>query len=185
MTNWQYFPSKRGLAQTKYEIWRETAKGLISPRARLRLDWLIHYHTKSGRNATKTCRYFGIARKTFYIWLKRFDDTNLRSLEDGDHTPVTTRTPDYTNLEELRVIELRHNYPTAGRDKLVVLYRDDYTDEIKPWSMRRIIHDRKLYAIRAIRTKREKAQANVVRKKRLTELSLKPKTGFLIECDTV
>ena len=185
MKNWQYFPTKKLPIQTKYEIWRCTAKDLISPRARQRLEWLILYQTKFNRNAAKTCRYFGIARKTFHIWLKRFDEANLRSLEDGSHTPLTTRSPDYTHLEEIRAIELRRNYPTAGRDKLVVLYHDDYADEIKPWSMRRIIHDRKLYAKRAVKTKREKAQGKVVCKKRITELALRPQTGFLLECDSI
>jgi len=185
MKNWQYFPVKRRQIQTKYEIWRQTAKGLISPKARQRLEWLVLYQTKFNRNAALTCRYFGIARKTFYAWFKRFDETNLRSLEDESHTPLTKRLPDYTHLEELRVIELRKNYPTAGRDKLVVLYADDYPDTIKPWSMRRIIHDRHLYAKRAVKTNREKAQKKVVQKKRLTELALKPKTGFLVECDTI
>lgn len=185
MKNWQYFPAKRQPAQTKWEIWRQTAKGLISSKARLRLEWLIHYQTKFKGNATLTCRHFGIARKTFYIWFNRFDETNLRSLEDESHAPLTTRSPDYTHQEELRVIELRGNYPTAGRDKLVVLYQDDYAETIKPWSMRRIIHDRKLFAKRAVKTKREKAQGKVVRKKRITELVWRPQTGFLLECDTV
>lgn len=185
MGNWQYFKAKERPLRDKYTVWRETAKGLLSPKARLRLNWIILYETKFQKNVTKTCRYLGIARKTFYRWYNCFDDRNLKSLEDSDHTPHTVRAPEYTPLEEQRVIALRGKYPTAGREKLVVLYEEDYGESIKPWSMRRIIHDRKLYAKRAVKTKRQKAQKQVVRKKRITELEKKPQTGFLVEADTV
>ena len=180
-----YFDYKPTPVQTKWDIWRQTAKGLISAKARLRLEWQILYQTKFEHNAALTCRYFGISRKTFYIWLKRFDETSLRSLEDESHTPLTQRTPEYTHQEELRVIKLRQKYPTAGRDKLVVLYHDDYSEDIKPWSMRRIIHDRQLFAKRAVKTKRQRVQERVLRKKRITDLALQPQTGFMIECDTI
>lgn len=180
-----YFRYKVSPVQSRFDIWRQTAKGLISSKARLRLEWLILYQTKFKHNVALTCRYFGISRKTFYIWLNRFDETNLRSLEDESHVPLTQRTPDYTHQEELRTIELRRNYPTAGRDKMVVLYQDDYGEGIKTWSMRRIIHDRKLFAERAVKNKRQRVQERVLRKKRITDLALKPQTGFMIECDTV
>jgi transposase InsO family protein len=186
MGNWPYyFDVKERPLRDKYSVWRETAKGVLSPKARLRLEWIILYETKFNRNAALTCRYFGIARKTFYHWYNRFDDTNLTTLENGDHTPHTTRAPEYTPLEERRVLELRRKYPTAGRDKLVVLYLEDYGEAIKPWSMRRIVHDRKLYAKRAVKNKRQRVQSKVVRKKRITELQKKPFPGFLIEVDTI
>lgn len=186
MGNWPYyFDVKERQLRDKYTVWRETAKDVLSPKARLRLEWIILYETKFNRNAALTCRYFGIARKTFYHWYGGFNDAHFKSLEDGDHAPHTTRIPEYTPLEEQRVIALRRRYPTAGREKLVILYLEDYGEAIKPWRMRRIIRDRKLYAKRAVKTKRQKAQKQVLRKKRITDLAKQPLSGFLVEVDTI
>ncbi|MFA7682072.1 MAG: helix-turn-helix domain-containing protein, partial [Candidatus Peribacteraceae bacterium] len=45
-----------------------------------RLQWFLHYNTYGSVSAT--CRQFGIARTTFYRWLKRFDPTDLSTLTD-------------------------------------------------------------------------------------------------------
>ena len=186
MKNWQYWKTKPRELLDKYSRWREVAKVLkLSSGARLRLEWIIYYYTKAKQNVALTCRYFGIARKTFYKWYNRFDEANLRSLEEESRAPIHVRQPEYTPLEEQRVIELRLRYPTAGRDKLVPLYLEDYGEPIKYWSLRRIVHDRKLFAIRAVKSKRQKAQAKVVKRKRITELQKKPLTGFVVEADTI
>lgn len=45
-----------------------------------RLSWFSDFALH--RSISRTCRTFGIARTTFYRWLKRFDPHDLRSLED-------------------------------------------------------------------------------------------------------
>jgi putative transposase len=45
-----------------------------------RLTWFDYYLTHS-KNASLTCRYFGISRDTFYRWKERFNPRNLQSLE--------------------------------------------------------------------------------------------------------
>jgi len=44
---------------------------LPSKVAKQRLNWIKHY--KKHDNARLTCRYFGIAPKTFYKWSDRFN----------------------------------------------------------------------------------------------------------------
>jgi transposase InsO family protein len=186
MDNWQYFKTKPKELLDKYSRYREVAKVLkLSPKARQRLEWIIFNETKAHGNVSLTCRHYGIARKTFYQWHTRFNPANLRTLEDDSRAPVHVRQPEYTPLEEQRVIELRLKYPTAGRDKVKIFYEEEYGEPIKEWSLRRIIHDRKLFAQRAVKTNRQKAQKGVVRKKRLTELQKKPVAGFLVEADTI
>jgi len=184
MKNWQYFPAQKRLPKDKYTLWRDNAQR-FPKEVRLRLDWIILYETKFQRNTALTCRHFGIARKTFYHWYHRFNDTDLHTLTNQSRAPHLTRRPEYTYQEEQRVRELRQQYPTAGREKLVVLYQEDYGEPIKSWSMRRIVHDRKLYAKRALKTRRAKAQSRILRKKRITELLKEPRTGFLVEIDTI
>ncbi len=78
-----YWEAKRFKLSSQYDRWRKTAKVLaLSKTARQRLEWIIFYHTKASENASLICRHFGIVSKIFYKWFNRFDESNLRSLED-------------------------------------------------------------------------------------------------------
>jgi len=181
-----YFKSKKKPLLNKYDRWHEMAKLLkLSSEAKLRLDWMIFYYARSGENASLTCRYFGIVPKTFYKWFKLFDEKNLRTLESRNKSPLNKRKPEYTPEEIQKTVALRFKYPTLGRLKLQVLYREEYGCDIQDWHLRRIIHDFKLSAQRAVKTKRQKAQKHIIRKKRLTELRKEPFGGFLLELDTI
>lgn len=156
----------------------------LSKAAQRRLEWFIWHETHS-KNVALTCRHFGIARKTWYHWAQRFDDQHLQSLEEGSRAPYHVRQPEYTPLEEQRVRQLRQRYPTAGREKLVVLYLEDYGEPIKPWTVRRIVHNKQLFAKRAIHKKRANGRKAGQKKKRITELLKEPRCGFLVEADTI
>src|SRR5947209_2427682 len=54
-----------------YEASDELQRSKLSPEARKRLAWLTYYERT--KNASATCRHFGISRKTFYVWRKRYD----------------------------------------------------------------------------------------------------------------
>jgi len=186
MKNGFYFKVKNRGLLTKHERWKKIADLLkLSKAAKLRLEWIIYYHDKSKENARLTCRYYGISPKTFYKWFNRFDEENLKTLESQSKAPLNKRKPEYTPHEVQRIIALRLKYPTLGRDKLVPVYLDEYFEEIKPWSARRITHDFKLFALRAIKNNRQKAQSHVIARKRITELEKKPFTGFLLELDSI
>jgi len=188
MKNWQYFPAKKKPLLSKYQRWREISKLLkLSSGANLRLEWLIFYYTRANQNVSLVCRHFGISRKTFYKWLKSFNEKNLLSLESKSKSPLNKRKPEYTPEEIQRVIDLRSKYPTLGRDKLQVLYQEEYKEVINYWHLRRIVHDFKLFAQRAVKlkNKRQYAQGRVIKKKRVSELKLEPFAGFLIELDAI
>lgn len=186
MKNWQYFPTKKKPLLSKYERWREMAKILkLSQNAKLRLERLIFYFTRGGKNVSLSCRHFGISRKTFHKWLNLFDEKNLRTLESKSTSPLSRRKPEYSSEEIQKTIALRLKYPTLGRLKLQILYREEYGHDINDWHLRRIIHDFKLFAERAVKTKREKAQSRIVKKKRITELTKEAFGGFLLELDSI
>lgn len=66
----------------KYERWKKTAEKIkLSKEAKQRLNWIIYYYEKSNKNASLTCRHYGIARKTFYKWFNQFDEDNLCTLK--------------------------------------------------------------------------------------------------------
>jgi len=96
----------------------------LSKKARQRLKW-FDYYTSHGHNARLTCRYFGISPQTFYRWKGRVDPRHLQSLEDRSCRPKRVRQPAYSSELIIAVQKLREEYPRWGKDKLVVLLRQD------------------------------------------------------------
>ena len=94
----------------------------LSRAAHGRLQWMLFYYF-NGRNASRTCRRFGISRQTFYHWKRRFDRHDLSSLQERSHRPHQVRLPTWTSELEGRVLALRQQYPRWGKDKLAVLLR--------------------------------------------------------------
>ncbi len=70
------------------------------------------------------CDTFGISRATFYRWLKRFDPRDLSSLREESRRPRQLRKPLWSYELMMAVRDLRTQYPRWGKDKLVVLLRD-------------------------------------------------------------
>lgn len=77
-----------------------------NPVIQSRLAWFREYQSLG--NAKRTCERFGISRKTFYKWLKRFKTSggNVSSLVDLPRTPHHSprRTSDTVRSQ---VVELR------------------------------------------------------------------------------
>lgn len=55
-------------------------------RARARLRMIQHYEQVT-RNVSQTCRFFGISRNQFYIWLRRYRQAGLPGLRDRSRRP--------------------------------------------------------------------------------------------------
>ena len=83
----------------------------------------MRFYFFNGRNASRTCRRFGISRQTFYRWKRRFDRHDLTTLEARSHRPRKVRQPTWTVELAERVLSLRKQYPRWGKDKLAVLLR--------------------------------------------------------------
>ena len=71
-----FFKRKPIVQKDRYECWREVADLLdLTTQERLRVEWMVFYYNAGKENAAQTAKYFGISRKTFYKWLKRFKDS--------------------------------------------------------------------------------------------------------------
>ena len=171
----------------KYQHWRSMAKYFqLSPGALARLEWLIYYETKSEGNVSLVCRHFGIrSRKTFYKWRHRFDEKDLRSLEEQSRAPINKRQTEIDSLKEQRIIALRRQHPRWGKEKLEVVYSRAYQEKASSWHIQKTIEKYKLYyhpkRTEAIRLKRRRAQ----KKRRITELKDRPQLGFTLHLDTI
>lgn len=156
---------------------------VLSPEAKKRLAWMDYYRRE--RNAAKTCRYFGISRKTFYSWKKRYNPYHLESLEERSRRPKHTRQWDVSRTQEARIVALRKQHIRYGKEKLRVLYQKEYREPLSSWKIQRVITKHQLYyhpsRTRKLREKRMHNQA----KKRITELKKEVRTGFLVALDTV
>ncbi len=51
-----------------------------------RLAVIRHAEEVTG-NVAQACRYFGISRQTFYVWLRRYQDKGLEGLREKSRRP--------------------------------------------------------------------------------------------------
>ena len=190
---WQGFPHYEVKLFSEYDRWREVAKIFkLSREASLRLEWIIYYC--DGYDATQTARHFGISRKTFYKWFGQFDRDNIYSLyrlEDKSKAPKRVRQREITSLQEQRIIKIRKQHIRWGKEKLAIVYKEEFQEKISSWKVQKVIENWKLYyhpeKARKNRLKRKKAKT----KKRITELNLdklywfQKKAGYIVCLDTV
>ena len=155
----------------------------LSKQAKQRIKW-FDYYRKSG-NVAKTCKYFGISRKTFYKWQKIYDPHNLNSLEDKNRAPINRRKSEITRLQEQRIIKLRKKHLCWSKVKLAKVYEKFYNEKIPSWQVQRIIQKYKLYPNPSKTAKITKKRLKASKKKRITELKKKKKIGFLLCLDTI
>lgn len=153
----------------------------LSLGARQRLRWMDYY--ERGHTASQTSRYFGISRKTFYQWRKRYDRWHLVSLEERSRRPRRTRAWEVNRIEESRVVALRKEHLRYGKKKLQVLYRQIYRQEISLWKIHRVIQRHRLYAdpVKVVRSRQRRLESQG--RRRITELQREAREGFLTALD--
>ena len=168
----------------KYDRWRRQAELLkLSKKAKTKLEWFIHYYSRSNQKALTTCRYFGISKSVFYKWMLVFDETNLRALEEGSRAPIKRRDIQITRLEEDRVLALRKANPEFGKMKLKTLYGMHYGQPISSWKIQRVIEK---YQLQRKPTKPSRAfKKQSLSRRKTIGLEKQQKPGFLVAFDTV
>lgn len=94
----------------------------LSREARRRLAAVL-WHETHGRRVSLTARHYGLSRSTVYDWLKRYERNGPRGLEERSRRPRKVRQPTWSQDLEQAVFRLRAEHPLWGKDKLVVLLR--------------------------------------------------------------
>ena len=140
-----FFPSKDKPLKDKWTLIREVGKDTLSLKAQAKLEWIIFYFSYGEQNAKQTAFHFGISRKTFHKWLRRFEEKNLRSLEEHSREPAKKRDWLVTREEEQRIKQLRKENLELGKKKLKVLYCKRYQENISTWKIERVIRRFNLY----------------------------------------
>ena len=170
---------------SRYDRWRRIAARRLSSQARLRLEWMIFYETVGRSHATRTASHFGISRKTLHKWLKRFEATQLASLEDRSRRPQRVRSWEVSLTEEDRIISLRTQHLKYGKAKLSVLYQQGYGETISTWKIERVVRKHRLYPDPEAHRKRMKRQKRRKTRLHIHELSSPSESGRLWHTDTI
>lgn len=84
---------------------------------------VIRWHEAHGKQVSLTARHFGLSRSTVYEWLRRYERAEVHGLEERSRRPRNVRQPTWTTDLEQAVLSLRMEHPRWGKDKLVVLLR--------------------------------------------------------------
>src|SRR5258708_21981107 len=80
----------------------------ISRKAAWRLAIIRHAQEVSG-NLAFTCRYYGVARPSYYKWLRRYKELGEEGLPDRSRRPLVCAHATQPSLRE-RIVDLRQNY---------------------------------------------------------------------------
>lgn len=192
MSKWSwdnaYFKHKPHSLLPQHERWKKVANLVgLSREGRRRLDWIIYYETTGDYNASQTARYFGIARKTLYGTLNRFDSANLRTLEDQSRAPHQVRQRMITDVEERRVVALRKSYIHCGKEKLRTLYKTAYGEDISTHKILYTIQKHQLYPQPTRVVKDRQKRLGNRKKRKIADLRVRNTNtlGWLIQLDTI
>lgn len=154
----------------------------LSKEAKRRLGW-FDYYFKHNQKASLTCRYFGISRKTFYKWLKRYQKQYLQSLENHSRKPQRFRTSkklfEYGSL----VKQWREKYPTWSKYKIGAKIREA-GGKISNTSVGYILKKKGLID-KKLAKKRKRALRRNASKIRIKDVEITiNKPGALVQVDT-
>ena len=169
----------------KWSFIRQLGRKTLSEKAQLKLEWIIFYYTQGKDNAKLTSQTFGICRKTFHKWLSRFDETNLKTLEEQSKAPLNVRQRDISPWQEGRIIRLRSAHMKWGKMKLQRLYIREHQEYIYSWKIQKTIESRSLYPDKEKVRKNRQTRLNGQKKKRITEFQKRKIANHLWHVDTV
>ncbi|MCF6148621.1 MAG: helix-turn-helix domain containing protein [Candidatus Kuenenia sp.] len=101
----------------------------MSEEVKRRQAW-FEYYEECGRNARKTCKYFGISPDTFYRWKKRYRPNDPSSLKDDKKSRRPKRTRQLSTSQEVidRIKILLETHPVKNKKEIKDLLRRENID---------------------------------------------------------
>lgn len=144
---------------------RRVYAGEVTPTIQTRLAMMEFYNQV--KDVALVARTFKVSRKTFYKWFKRYNRSDLASLEDQSRAPVTRRKTTLTFEVEEKIKKLRQEHIRLGKKKLAILYKRKYGAYISQHHIQYVIQKYNLYfdPVRAkrLRTKKRHWGAKKIR----------------------
>lgn len=150
-----------------------------------RMAW-FDWHYEKGENASKTCRYFGINRKTFYKYKRFYDESKYHELEDKSKRPHNIRKPETPPKVTELAAKLRDEFPSWSKYKLSAVLQNQLgiKQYSSPSTVGRILKREGLIDSR-VSKKRRKIALTGRRRLRVGDKEVKvEKAGDLVQMDT-
>lgn len=155
----------------------------ISKEAQGRVAWFDYYHRHS--NIAKTCRHFGISRKTFHKWKQRYKKYFLPSLESHSRRPHRFRSSKIPRETIILVKQLRTRYPYYSKYKLAVIMKRDHDVALSASTVGRIITKYHLFFRPRYQAKKKRyVSKQTIERQHLPRDYAITKPGDLVESDT-
>lgn len=151
----------------------------LSKEAKNRLKWFDFFYSNS-RNASLTCRHFGIARKVFYYWKKRHRRYHPENMESMSTRPKHFRKSKIPSEIICLIIKLRKENPCWSKYKLAVLLKRDHKISYSASTIGRIIKRHGLIDLKAS-NKRKRASKGLKPRAKGTKYKF---PGSHVEVDT-
>jgi len=74
---------------------------------------IIHHSLEVSKNVAKTCRHYGVSRRFYYRWYRRYLEYGEEGLKDRSRRPKTIRAPEAGNESTINaVFEILHSPPS-------------------------------------------------------------------------
>lgn len=148
--------------------------------ASLRLQWMDYY--RRCQNGRLTCRHFGIPPKTFYKWLKRYNEHGVTGLKAGSRRPRAVRQSALPQATIDAVIRWRTKYPEFSKYKIATLLARENGIELSPSTIGRIFNRYHLFSPSPLKPKKHRHRASLA-KQRLHPYYRSRLPGELVEAD--
>jgi len=81
-----------------------------------------------------------VSRASIYRWRSRFRKYGLIGLEPDSRAPRIKRKPGWSRELELRIYQLRKEYPLWGKAKIAVMYKRKYSQKVPVSTVGRILN---------------------------------------------
>jgi len=71
-----------------------------------------------------------VSKSTIFRWKKQYRIYGMIGLEDESRRPIKVRKPEWTLEMKNRVLKIRKEYQFFGKDKIAVMYENEYQEKI-------------------------------------------------------
>lgn len=109
-----------------------------------RLEWIIAF-VEHGQSLEDTANLVGISPATLRRWIKRFNPSDLSSLEERSHMPQRFRTSTVPAEVVGFIREYREREPLLGKERISDLLLSEHQVTLSASTVGRVIEREKLY----------------------------------------
>lgn len=115
-----------------------------TPEVIRRLEWIVQF-VEQGQSLENTARLVGVSPATLRRWIKRFDPSDLSSLEERSHMPQKFRTSTVPADVIGFIRAYREREPLMGKERIADLLLSEHNVTLSASTIGRVIEREKLY----------------------------------------